>query len=611
MKKLLTLFSFLNKNNFIKEAAFLDSIIKEAGIKDEVFSILKNKFPRENDGKLVSLSDNLYKKLSKENSEDILQATSEIIRSSETLEEVIDYLRTEENVLNDIKEDEDVMKKIKEEEISKADIPWVLKILNNEEKDPLSEIIDTVKYVYNKKSQGKLSDDFSLQDYNTLSELRDFIDEKFAGNKDLYIARAKNHATSEEGLVKLYESDNFLVIHPKTIKSSIYWSKGTNWCTGRLEGNMFSSYNNKDGMLVYVITKNKDLLEESIKGKNNLSKMSVGFVLNEDKTDAAIEDTGTMTVELNNRSIKKEDVEKHLGSEFKNIVDASKKFLIDNKGAWIEKAYEDSYLKIIDNKKNNLDLESGLKDFMSNNNIENINEFIFSSSFFENIIKKEEEVALEIAKDILEQPWENSNISYQNIAIIIDGLRENKKVLGYFINFIFENKIYEKLDGSDLNELTDFLEFCPVSIDKDNEKAFILYLSRYDNSMNDIAYSLKYYPSAQYTDYEIFEIAFRDKNFEDAEVVHEVSRGISHLSRGAKRFIDDYISEEIIKNDQDIKYFLDKEKENFESIQDYVDSFYEYKKTFKKLDEFVDKHYDKEIIYDEEIMYEEDSESDE
>jgi len=622
MKKLIKLSKFLKSKRFIKEANFLELIIKEAGIKDETFDILKDKFPRENDGKLKSISNNMYKKLYKENSEDILQAASERIRSSETLEEIINYLRTEKKSLSDIEEDEDVMRKIKEEEIPKADIPWVLKILNNEEKDPLSEIIDTAKYIYEKKSQGKLSERFSLQDYNTLSELRDFIDEKFAGNKDLYIARAKTHSTSDEGIVKLYESDNFLVIHPKTIKSSIYWSKGTNWCTGRIEGNMFSSYNNKDGMLVYVITKNKDLLKKSPDSKNNLSKISVGFVLNEDNTDAEIEDKGTMTVELNNRSITKEDVEKHLGSEFGNIVNASKKFLIDNKGAWIEKAYEDSSLKIIDNKRSNLDLGSGLEDFMSNNNIKNLNELIVNPSFFENMIKKEREVAIEIIKSVLTQPWEDYNIDYQNIVGIINNIREDKEMFKYFINFIFEDKIYERFDESELGEFIEFLEYYPVSIGKDDEKRFILYITRNDSSMGDIAYSLKYHPSVEHTDYEIFEIAFRDQNFEDTEIVAEVSSGISNLSRGAASFIDDYISEEIMKNDQEIKYFLNKIKkyldESLGSIHDFADSFYEYKKTFKKLDEFIEKYYDEEVAYEEdsgeesynqEIVYEEDSET--
>jgi hypothetical protein len=629
MKKLIKLSKFLKNKSFVKEAAILDIIIKEAGIKDETFDILKDKFPKENDGKLMSISNNMYKKLYEENSEDILQAASERIRSSETLEEIINYLKKEKNVLSDIKEDEDVMKKIKEEEIPKADIPWVLKILNNEEKDPLSEIIDTAKYVYNKKSQGELSDDFSLQDYNTLSELRDFIDEKFAGNKDLYIARAKTHSTSDEGIVKLYESDNFLVIHPKTIKSSIYWSKGTNWCTSRLEGNMFSSYNNKDGMLVYVITKNKDLLKKSPDSKNNLSKISVGFVLNEDNTDAEIEDKGTMTVELNNRSITKEDVEKHLGSEFGNIVNASKKFLIDNKGAWIEKAYEDSSLKIIENKRNNLDLESGLEDFISNNNVKSLKELIINPSFFVNMIKKEREtvadeekiISFEIMRNLLKQPWEDSNIDYYDIAGIINNIREDKNMTQSFIDIIFEEKIYERFDRSELNEFVELLEFLPISIGEANEKRFILYICRDDYSIDEIAKSLKYHPSIEYTDYEIFEIAFRSKNFEDTDVILEVSEGVPDASRSAERFIDDYISEEIMKNDQEIKNILDKTKkyrnENNISIQDFIDSFYEFKKTFKKLDEFLEKQYDEEITYeensgeesyDEEVIYEEDSE---
>ena len=66
MKKLIKLSKFLKSKRFIKEANFLELIIKEAGIKDETFDILKDKFPRENDGKLKSISNNMYKKSYKE-----------------------------------------------------------------------------------------------------------------------------------------------------------------------------------------------------------------------------------------------------------------------------------------------------------------------------------------------------------------------------------------------------------------------------------------------------------------------------------------------------------------------------------------------------------------
>ena len=138
MKQLFTLFSFLNKKGFKKEANLLSLIIKEAGIKDDISLILKNKFPREIDGKIKSLSKNLYKKFSNKGSKRILEDVSEVIKSVNTLDELIDFLRLDKTPLDIIKEkypkNEKEIDIIKKENIALSDIPWILKILNNEEK---------------------------------------------------------------------------------------------------------------------------------------------------------------------------------------------------------------------------------------------------------------------------------------------------------------------------------------------------------------------------------------------------------------------------------------------------------------------------------------------
>lgn len=617
MKKLLALSNFLIQNGLKKEALFLRNIIKEAGIKDEALDILKNKFPRENEGMLRSISNNLYKKFSEGGSENILQDIADTIRSRETAQDVIEFLKSDKSPTDVLKskypENKEAIDKLKEESIPTIDMPWILKILNNEEKDPLSEIIDTAKYIYNKKSQGKLDKDFSLQNYNTLSDLRDFIDEKFAGNKDLYIARAKSHATSDDGIVKLYESDNFLVVHPKSTKSSIYWSEGTNWCTGRIEGNMFSFYNNKDGMLVYIITKNKDLLEESIKGKNNLSKMSVGFVLNEDKTDAAIEDTGTMTVERNNRSIKKEDIANYLGEEFNDIVNSSKKFIIENQGSWIEKEYGNTISKIVENERNDANLELGIEDFISNNNFKNITEVFKKPSFFSDMIKNEKEkfpeedneASFKIIRKFLKDSSEDSSFDYYDISGLISEMSKDKENLQKIINIIFEEEIYKKFDEEGIGEFLEILSDYPVSIDKSGEEKFIIYITENNYTIEDIAQSLKYYNTLRYSEYEAFGIALIESDITEENIISEVSEGINGLSKSAARFLDDYISENVLTSDQTIKSFFDNTKEyrskNHMNVQGFLDSFYDYKKTFKKLDDFLEKYPEEmgEVTYEE------------
>ena len=80
------------------------------------------------------------------------------------------------------------------------------------------------------KTAKKIEEGFLLSNYEKLSDLRKYLDEKFSENKDLYIVKVKSHAMGENGMEKIYESDKFIALQPKTTRSSIFWSNGTNWC---------------------------------------------------------------------------------------------------------------------------------------------------------------------------------------------------------------------------------------------------------------------------------------------------------------------------------------------------------------------------------------------
>ena len=68
------------------------------------------------------------------------------------------------------------------------------------------------------------------------------------------------HTSKEEeriakaGAEKLFEDENWLVIHPKTEEAACYYGKGTRWCTAAREDNYFDRYN-QDGNLYIIISK--------------------------------------------------------------------------------------------------------------------------------------------------------------------------------------------------------------------------------------------------------------------------------------------------------------------------------------------------------------------
>jgi len=63
-----------------------------------------------------------------------------------------------------------------------------------------------------------------------------------------------------EGAERVYEDDNWIVIHPKTKEAAIYYGKGTQWCTAATESENMFDYYNEQGPLYIIINKgNPDL----------------------------------------------------------------------------------------------------------------------------------------------------------------------------------------------------------------------------------------------------------------------------------------------------------------------------------------------------------------
>ena len=138
--------------------------------------------------------------------------------------------------------------------------------------------------------------------YKNPGELRQTIDTLGASKS----AQKKAVKQSETDIV--YESDTFLVVMPHTTASSIFYGKGTTWCTAATEGmNLFLSYvgSGRGIILYYIIRKDGDSRADpsskvclaTVKGKPHFSSQHGGLSvdaanngLTEEKFNSALDD---------------------------------------------------------------------------------------------------------------------------------------------------------------------------------------------------------------------------------------------------------------------------------------------------------------------------------
>lgn len=76
----------------------------------------------------------------------------------------------------------------------------------------------------------------------------------------------------EEHVIVYRETDNYIMLQPKTHRGSLKYGSGTKWCTASKDEKIFNNYNNR-GLLVYIIRKN--LLP-------NANQNKIAFYLNYD-----------------------------------------------------------------------------------------------------------------------------------------------------------------------------------------------------------------------------------------------------------------------------------------------------------------------------------------
>ena len=101
------------------------------------------------------------------------------------------------------------------------------------------------------KQIGQLKDQYDLS--QTVKEIRE-------KETDLKSNKEKKKEIKLQGADKIYETDTWLILTPKTEEAACFYGKGTRWCTASTNNNMFDRYN-KQGKL-YIIINKKDQEEK-------------------------------------------------------------------------------------------------------------------------------------------------------------------------------------------------------------------------------------------------------------------------------------------------------------------------------------------------------------
>lgn len=174
---------------------------------------------------------------------------------------------------------------------------WMFRLyskLDNNEKERMIEDLYKIKDALSifSKNYSKL-DKKSIDQYKTYHELINAVD-KFdndISNTNLKKEEIKDIKLNQTD--KVYEDSEWLIVSPKTIKSSQFWGQGTKWCTAAEDmHNRFEHYT-KNGPIYYFI--NKRL-------KDN-KKRQLKYAMQFDRAEFrnAIDDTiSTNEIELNN-----------------------------------------------------------------------------------------------------------------------------------------------------------------------------------------------------------------------------------------------------------------------------------------------------------------------
>lgn len=144
-----------------------------------------------------------------------------------------------------------------------------------------------------------------INQYESIDQLRDVL--------STHTNRDRRTVQDNDGAIKIYEDDNFVIVSPTNHEGSCYYGAGTKWCTATKDSSRhFENYDNK-GKLFYVISK-------KLPSDNKYYKMAIYklFDDNEEYYDAV------------DANIPTGEVLKIFGDTWKKVIGSINKFMSEN-----------------------------------------------------------------------------------------------------------------------------------------------------------------------------------------------------------------------------------------------------------------------------------------
>ena len=144
-----------------------------------------------------------------------------------------------------------------------------------------------------------------INQYESIEQLSDVL--------STHTNRQRRDVEDNDGAVKIYEDDNFVVVSPTTHEGSCYYGAGTKWCTATRDSTKhFDGYNER-GKLFYVISK-------KLPSDNKYYKIAI-YKLFDDREEYYD------AVDVN---ISAYDVLKVFGDTWKKVIGSINKFMSEN-----------------------------------------------------------------------------------------------------------------------------------------------------------------------------------------------------------------------------------------------------------------------------------------
>ena len=136
-------------------------------------------------------------------------------------------------------------------------LPWLLKIYKNKNLK-LEDLYKATDYLTTFDKYKNKLDTTDINKLNSLPDLYKTI-EKVLENEEEYLSNKEEDELAKQESEKVYETDDILIVIPKTHRAACKYGKNTQWCTAsKDESRYFDLYTNEGDLYIAIDKNNND-----------------------------------------------------------------------------------------------------------------------------------------------------------------------------------------------------------------------------------------------------------------------------------------------------------------------------------------------------------------